>query len=240
MSPQLSQILFILANALIIVLMVVWWLRQTTRGLEAVAVLLILSIGIRYLSSLIFRVPPYQVGCDGLCTGWLGHPFPTHHVEAGGQTVFDPLSFVRNTVFYYAIVLAYGAFVTWLAQTFHWSARRWKQRLLFIFVVIILPLASTPMWLPPPQPRVSGEDQRIAINAARSWRWQLHERSFMDRRLALEDMRTSPESDNQRVCFRIYTWFYLPYRHTYIDMEPEGVRAVDGAEIPLSESCWTQ
>ncbi len=240
MPQQLSQILFILINLLVVVLMVVWWLRQTPRGLEVVTVLLFISIGVSYLSGLIFRTPPYQVGCEGLCTGWVGHPFLTHHIEVGGQKVFDPLSFVRNTFFYYAIILSYGAFVTWLAQRINWPGRKWKQRLLFILIVIILPLASTPMWLPPPQPGVTGEDQRIVINAARSWRWQLHERSFMDRRLALEDMRPSPESDGQRVCFRIYTWFYLPYRHTYIDMEPEGVRAVDGAEIPLSQSCWTQ
>ena len=241
MNLTLSQILFTLANALIVTLLVVWWLRWTEeRGLEWAVILLFAALAVSYFSSFVFRVPPYQVGCDGLCPGWAGYPILTHHIEAGGVMVFDPVSFVRNAFFYYAILLGFGAVIVWLLKVFRWSTRHWSQRLIFLFVVVVLPVATTPMWLPPPQPEVTGEAQRITTNAARSWRWQLRLNSVMDRRLALEDMRPSPDGDAQRVCFRIYTWFYLPYRHTYVDMEPEGVRASDGAKIPLSDSCWTQ
>ena len=240
MNLPLTQILFTLVNAVIAILLVVWWLRWTTRGLEWVTVFLVIAIGASFLSGVLFQVPPYLVGCEGMCPGWRGHPFPIYHIEPGGLSFFDPFSFVRNAFFYYAIILAYGAFVTWLLRVFQWPVRSTLSKLIFFLLVIALPLASTPLWLPPPQPEVTGEEQRIVINAARDWRWQLHLRSFMDRRLALEDMRIGPDGEHQRVCFRIYTWFYLPYGRTYLDMEPEGVRAIDGAEIPLSESCWTQ
>jgi hypothetical protein len=170
----------------------------------------------------------------------MGYPYASYHIEAGNVVIFDPVAFVRNVFFYYAILLGFGAIIAWLAQQFRWRARSWPQRLVFIFLIFILPLAILPMWAPPSQPAVSGPEQRIVINAARDWHWQLHLRSVMDRRLALIDMRSTPDREHQRVCFRIYTWFYLPYRHVYIDMEPEGVRALTGAEIPLSESCWTQ
>ena len=235
-----SIFLLTLLQALAVILLIVWWLRWTPRGLEWVTIFLFGAIGLSYLSSYLFRVPPYQVGCDGLCPGWWGFPILTHRIETGGIVFFDPTSFVRNAFFYYAVLLAFGGFVAWLGHQLRWSARSWKKRLLFILLIIVLPVATLPLWVPPPQPEVSGPEQRLVINAARDWRWQLHLRSFMDRRLALEDVRLSPEHEYQRVCFRIYTWFYLPYGHAYIDMEPEGVRAVTGAEIPLSESCWTQ
>jgi len=237
---SLSLLLLLLLQALVIILFVVWWLRWTPRGLEWITIFLFVALGLSYLSSYIFRVPPYQVGCDGLCPGWWGYPIPTHHVETGDIVLFDPVSFVRNTFFYYSIVLSFGAVVAWLGRRLQWRSRSWAQRFLFILIVVVLPLATLPMWMPPPQPEVSGPDQRLVINAARDWRWQLRLRSFMDRRLALEDVRPSPGDEHQRVCFRIYTWFYLPYARTYIDLDAAGVRAVDGAEIPLSESCWTQ
>ena len=235
---SLPQLLFTLFNILIIVLLIVWWLRWTPRGLEWIALFLLGAIGLSYLSGIIFHVPPYQAGCTGLCPGWRGYPFPTHYIETGNIPIFAPVSFVRNVFFYYAILLSFGALVAWLARQFRWPAQTWKRRLLFILVVIVLPLATLPMWLPPPQPDLPHPQQRLAINAARNWRWQLHLRSFMDRRLAVEDVRPTPDGQHQRVCFRIYTWFYLPYQRAYIDLDAPGVQAIDGAEIPLSESCW--
>jgi len=225
---------------LVVTLLVVWWLRWTPRGLEWVTIFLFGAVGLSYLSSILFRVPPYQVGCEGLCPGWWGFPILTHRVETGGIVFFDPMSFVRNAFFYYAVLLAWGGLTAWLGRRFRWSARSWKKRFLFVILVIVLPLATLPLWISPPQPQPTGPEQRLVINAARDWRWQLGLRGFMDRRLALEDVRPTPDREHQRVCFRIYTWFYLPYSHAYIDMEPEGVRAVTGDEIPLSESCWTQ
>ena len=235
-----STILLTFFQALVVILLVVWWLRWTPHGLEWVTLFLFGAVGLSYLSGILFRVPPYQAGCDGLCPGWWGFPLPTHRIETGDIVFFDPLSFVRNAFFYYAVLLAFGGLIAWLSRRFRWSSRSWKKRFLFIILVIVLPLATLPLWIPPPQPQPSGPEQRLVINAARDWRWQLGLRDFMDRRLALEDVRPAPDGEHQRVCFRIYTWFYLPYGHAYIDMEPEGVRAVTGNETPLSESCWIQ
>ena len=230
----------LLLQLLFIILLIVWWVRWTPHGWEWVTILLFAAIGLVYFFHRVFLIPPYQVGCNGLCPGWMGYPYPSYHIVAGDIRIFDSVAFVRNTFFYYAILLAFSAMVAWLGQRFRWATRSWLQRILFVFFIVILPWATLPMWAPPPQPQVSGSEQRIILNAARAWNWQLHLRSFMDRRLALDDMRLAPDGEHQRVCFRIYTWFYLPYRHVYIDMEPDGVRALNGTEIPFSESCWIQ
>ncbi len=237
---SILAVIFTFFLLLAVILLVVWWLRWTRRGLEWVTFFLFGALGLSHLSGIVFRAPPYQTGCKGLCPGWWGHPIATHHVQAGGVVLFDPASFVRNAFFYYAALLAFGAVAAWLGRLYHWSARSWLQRLFFLLAVIILPLAVLPLWAPPPQPKVSGPPQRLVINAARDWRWQLHLNGVMTRRLALEDVRLAPDGQHQRVCFRIYTWFYLPYARTYIDLGPEGVRALDGDNIPLAQSCWQQ
>jgi len=233
----LAAILTLLLQILVILLLLVWWARWTPRGLAWAAFALLAAAGLSYLSSLLFHVPPYQAGCDGVCPGWRGYPLPTHHVLAENRVIFDGASFVRNAFFYYAVFLAYSAIVAWLIRYFRMTERGWSRWLLFILAVII-PLASPPLWLPPPQPAVSVADLRLVNNAARDWRWQLHLRGGMDRRLALEDIRPAPDGQGQRVCFRIYTWFYLPYQRAYIDLDEAGLRARDGREIPLTQSCW--
>ena len=230
-------ILTLLLQIIVILLLLVWWARWTPRGLAWAAFALLAAAGLSYLSGLIFHVPPYQVGCDGTCPGWRGYPLPTHHILPGNRVLFDGPSFVRNAFFYYAVLLAYSAIVAWLVRRFRMTERGWSRWLLFILAVI-LPLASTPLWLPPPQPAVSTADLRLVNNAARDWRWQLHLRGEMDRRLALEDIRPAPDGEGPRVCFRIYTWFYLPYQRVYIDLDKAGLRARDGREIPLTQSCW--
>ncbi len=233
-------VLFLALQTILIVLLIIWWIRWSPQGLWWAVASLFLAIGLSYFSGVLFQVPPYQVGCEGFCAGWKGFPWPTHHIQPDTKLLFDGPSFVRNGFFYYAVLLAVSAFIAWLASWFRWSQRSWKQRIFFIFIVIVLPLATLPMWIAPPQPQLSKPDQRLVINAARDWRWQLHLRGWMDRRLALEDLRASPNGEGQRVCFRIYTWFYLPYQRAYIDLDTAGVLAIKGGEIPLSQSCWTQ
>ena len=233
-----TAILLFLLQLFVILLLIVWWVRWTPRGLVWALLSVLVAVGLSYLSSLIFRVPPYQVGCEGFCTGWRGFPLPTHRLLPEGTVLFDGPSFVRNAFFYYAVFLAYSAILAWLIRFFRIRGRPWFRWLLFILIFILLPLATLPMWISPPQPHVDVEELRLVNNAARDWRWQLHLRDWMDRRLALEDMRPGPDGQGQRVCFRIYTWFYLPYQHAYIDLDEAGLRARDGNEIPLSKSCF--
>ncbi len=236
MTP--TALLPFILELLVILLLIVWWVRWSPRGLAWAVVSVIVAIGLSYLSGLVFRVPPYQAGCEEICPGWMGYPEPTHRILAGDIVTFDAPSFVRNTFFYYAVFLAYSAVAARLARHFHMSERPWTRWMVFVLFVIVIPLASLPLWLPPPQPSLDIPDQRLANNAARDWRWQLRLRGWMDRRLALEDIRSAPDGVGQRVCFRVYTWFYLPYKRVYIDLDEAGLRARDGGEIPLSQSCF--
>jgi hypothetical protein len=110
----------------------------------------------------------------------------------------------------------------------------------YVILTVVLPLALAPVWLPPPQPDLPPAAQRLAINAARNWRWQLQGRRLTDYRLAVEDVRQHPDGRRWRVCFRVYSWFYRPRTRLYIDLEPAGVRATGGGLIPLTASCWVQ
>lgn len=234
-TPILLAFLLDLAG----VLAAVWWLRRSRAGLDWVMVAAPLAFGFSYLSGVLFLVPDYQSGCTGLCSGWRGHPIPTHLGDSLGQMVFHPTGFLLNAAVYYAAFLAVSAALAWLAANRRWRerSRRWRLGFALLF---LLPLAFSPNLLPPPAPRLPLADQRLAINAARSWRWQLRAQGLSERRLAVEDVRTHPDGQRHRLCFRVYTWFYLPYRHIYIDLEPAGVRATGGGVIPLDASCWVQ
>lgn len=242
MSTAVSSldIFLILALVILAVLSAVWWLRHSRRGLDWILAAVPLAFGLSYLSSFLFRVPDYQSGCTALCPGWWGYPIATHLISAIGRPTFHPSGFALNSGVYYALLLVASTIVGWLAAYLRWPERRWRWRLGFILVIIIAPLALTPSWLPPPGPRLPMADQRLAINAERAWRWQLQARRLTDRRLAVEDVHLHPDGERRRVCFRAYTWFYLPYRHIYIDLEPAGVRAAGGGAIPLDASCWVQ
>lgn len=235
-----ATLFFTILQLLVIALLIVWWLHWMSSGLEWVVFAFVVAAMLSYFSSKVFIVPPYRAGCEGICGGWRGFPILTHHIAAGDIVLFDAVSFARNTLFYYAYLLGFSGLIVWLGRLWRWPVRSWRQRFVFLLIIVLLPLATLPMWVPPPQPHLLLPEQRLAINAARDWRWQLHLSGFMDRRLALEDVRDLPDGESHRVCFRIYTWYYLPYRHVYIDLEPAGVRAIGGAEIPLSDSCWTQ
>ena len=238
--PTLVTLLGILLAALAGVLIIVWWLRHSPRGLDWVVAAVPLAFALSYLSSFIFRVPDYKAGCEGLCPGWWGYPIATHLSDGAGVGILNPGGFILNAVVYYILLLLFSGIVVWLAGQLHWSERRWRWRFVFLLLTVALPLAFLPTWFPPKVPQFPTEEQRLVNNAARAWRWQLQFRRWTDRRLAVEDVRPHPDGERHRVCFRVYTWFYIPYDKVYIDLEPEGVRATGGGVIDLSESCWVQ
>ncbi|NOX62561.1 MAG: hypothetical protein GXP42_11555 [Chloroflexi bacterium] len=234
---------FILLITLVIAvgaLAVVWWVRRSGRGLEWVLLAIPLALGASYLSSFLFRVPDYQAGCAGVCRGWWGHPLPTHISDGVGGAIFLPVGFALNAAAYYVAILLFSIFVALMASYFRWSERGRRWRLFFVIMVVFVPLALAPSWASPPQPNFPLPEQRLVINAERAWRWQLLAKSVSQRRLAAEDVRLHPDGERHRVCFRIYTWFYLPYRRAYVDLEPAGVRATGGGLLPLDASCWIQ
>lgn len=236
---MLSTILLIFGLAALGALAAIWWWRQG-RYAGWLVLAMVTALGLSYLSSFVFRVAPYLGGCTGYCSGWWGHPIPTHVVAPGGAVSFRAGAFVLNAAIYYVIVLGFSVIVAWLAAQLQWRQRRWRWRLGFIAIVIFLPLALLPNLATPPAPKFSGESQRLANNALRAWRWQLRSGRPSDRRLALEDVRPHPDGERHRVCFRSYTWFYMPHGLVYVDLEPAGVRATGGGAVPMGASCWVQ
>lgn len=240
MNLNLNVILLVVAVSLVILLTAIWWLRRGRRGLNWVLLAVPLAFAASYLSSYLFHVPDYQAGCDGICTGWWGYPLPTHLSDGAGPPDLMPLGLAANAAIYYAGFLFAGMLVTLAADALHYSERSRRWRLAFLLLAVLVPLALAPAWLPPPTPDLPPAQQRLAINAARAWRWQLQFRRFSDRRLAVEDVRLHPDGKRHRVCFRIYTWFYIPLDRLYVDLEPAGVRSTGGGVIPLTASCWVQ
>ncbi|MCX7851647.1 MAG: hypothetical protein N2383_02575 [Caldilineales bacterium] len=218
----------------------VWWVRRGRRGRNWLLFSAPLAFVLSYLSGFLFRVPEYQVGCPALCPGWQGHPVPIARQDVLGDFRFDPPGFVLNSLFYEAFVLLGSLVVVRLAELVGWSQRSRRWRVGYVALTVVMPLALAPVWLPPPQPDLPSATQRLAINAARDWRWQLQGRRLTDYRLAVEDVRRHPDGSRWRVCFRVYSWFYRPRARLYIDLEPAGVRATGGGLIPLTASCWVQ
>ncbi len=106
-------------------------------------------------------------------------------------------------------------------------------------VLLALPFALAPLYVPPAEAHVRGDPQRIAINAQRE--------IYMYDRLApapvlragLEDVRPRLDgSPGMRVCLRAYSYFYMPVGHMYLDMAPEGVHSTGGGVLPGDKSCW--
>ncbi|MCP4167632.1 MAG: hypothetical protein GY759_17325 [Chloroflexi bacterium] len=238
MTP--SSLLLSGAVILTALLAIVWWLRHSLRGLDRVIAAIPLAFAISYLSSFLFRAPDYQAGCEGICPGWWGYPLATHVNDGIGTPKFAPAGFILNAGIYYTAILVFSAIIVLLAEWLHWSERRRRWRIGFVLAAVLVPLALLPTFAPARQPQLSGTYQRLAINAERAWRWQLQSNRFSDRRLVVEDVRLHPNGELHRICFRAYTWFYLPHDKIYVDLEPTGVRAAGGGVIPLSESCWVQ
>lgn len=235
-----ALILRIAGGALLTLLFVVWWLRRGRAGLNWLLLAAPLAFLASYGSSFLFRVPDYQAGCEGFCPGWWGHPLPTHISDGLGPPEFAAAGLAANAAIYYAALVIAGAIVALAAGVWRWAERSRGWRSLFLLAVVLLPLALTPAWIAPPAPTLPQAEQRLANNAARAWRWQLRLRRFSDRGLAVEDVRLHPDGRRQRVCFRLYTWFYLPHNRLYIDLEPAGVLSTGGGVIPLTASCWVQ
>lgn len=238
--PSTLNILGIVFFLLITILVVVWWLRYGRRGFDWILIVAPLAFVFSYLSSIIFRVPDYQAGCNGRCPGWWGAPFSTHVSDGTGAFTLNPVGFIANAALFYTVILITSAGIVLLTDQLKWSERSLRWRFGFVLVVVILPLALLPTLLPIREPDLSSSELRYAINAKRAWRWQLQSRRFNDRRLVVEDVRLHPDGERRRVCLRAYTWFYIPYDKIYVDLEPAGVLATGGGVIPLSDSCWVQ
>ncbi len=224
---------------IIVALLVVWWRQQTFRWPVVLALCLILAPALSYWSGQVFRVEPYRAGCDAICPGHAGAPIAVLRIE-GERQQRAPVGFALNSLAYLALALAWAAVVrTVLVRAGELRRNSLLAQLALGLVLIVAPLALSPLFLPPPQAQPRGDPQRIAINAQREIYMYDGESQAPVMRVALEDVR--PRYDGQegmRVCFRAYTFFYLPAGYLYLDMTREGVHSNAGGALPPGASCW--
>jgi hypothetical protein len=241
--------LFATAGLILVVLMVIWWRQQTRHWFRIVTTFLLVALLMNIASYYIFQVPPHHVSCPAGCAGWRGFPRPVATLEFGGMSRVGWIDFALNLLLLW--ILWMGAGVVWrlLGIALRWSERTRRFRLSFILILGILPWALLPRLLDPPQPTAFNEDLRIANNALRAAEFTYTITGFWVQRLALEDLRqTTVEPEDAfgaqqerpvyQVCLRGYTYFYLPWRRYRIELESNGVTAVDLTELPLDDACW--
>jgi hypothetical protein len=237
-----------LAGGLILTLLIIWWRQQTRHWFRVVMATLLAALILCIGSYHLFVVPPYVASCPPGCTGWRGFPLPVARIDLDGMARVFPLDFLLNLLMLWLLWL--GASLVWrlAALAIRWENRTWRVRLVFIALLVLLPWALLPRVLNPPQPRTSGEDLRLAVNARRSAEFTYRVTGAWVQRLALEDLRRSAPIDNpetvfgetvvNEVCLRGYTYFYVPWRRYRVTLDPSGVTALQFTEMPLTGSCW--
>ena len=232
----------------LISLIVIWWRQQNQHWFRIVTAAFLVALILGISSIYLFRVPPHQAGCDGICTGWGGYPLSVSVLEIDGSRSIAPLDFLLNLLLLWLLVL--GATLIWsaLAVVFEWWKRPLRVRVLFVVLVVLLPWALLPRILNPPQPQTSGEELRLANNGRRTAEFTYRITGAWIQRLAFEDIRhldagaggLAAAQPTTQVCLRGYTYFYVPWRRYRITLDTSGATALSLAELPLTGSCWQE
>jgi len=221
------------------ILLTIWWKQHTFQWAMVLTVCLIAAPLLSWWSGEVFVVEPYRAGCDGLCIGYRGAPIATHRIDGEGAE-FSRIGFAVNSLGYLALALSWSAVIHAILARF--GELRRNATLVQVILGLVLaigPVALSPLFLPPPQARVRGDPQRIAINAQREVYLYDQEAEAPVLQVGLQDVR--PRSDGEggmRVCLRVYTFFYLPAGNMFLDMTPEGVHSNAGGVLPNETSCW--
>lgn len=234
----------------LIALIIIWWRQQTRHWFRLVMVSFLSALILCISSTYLFRVPPHQAGCDGICTGWAGYPLSVAVLKIDGSQAIAPLDFLLNLLLIWLLLL--GGTLLWsaLAVVFEWWKRPLRWRLLFVFLIVVLPWALLPRILNPPQPLTSGEELRLANNGRRSAEFTYGITGAWIQRLAFEDIRyvaeggsagtASAARPSTQICLRGYTYFYVPWRRYRITLDTSGATALSLVERPLTGSCWEE
>lgn len=243
------DLLLAVLAVLLITLIAIWLRQQTHHWYRIVLTTFLLALTLCIAAYYLFIVPPYTVGCPQLvCPGWRGFPVRFAEIDVQGISRIGPLDFLLNLLMLWLLWM--GATLIWglLGYMISWGNRSWRSRLLFVFVLAILPWALLPRIIDPPQPIARGEELRLAVNATRSAEFTYGITGPWVQRLALEDMRSIvPEVGAEtlfgdtpvnQVCLRGYTYFYVPWMRYRITLDPSGVTALSLAEVALDDSCW--
>jgi hypothetical protein len=224
---------------LLVVLLGIWWRQQTGRWGLVLGVCTAAALFLSWWSGVAFQVADYRAGCDGLCPGYRGAPIPTFRGETAGGA-FLPGMFFLNLLVYLMLLLAWGALIRAILTKLESNGPipTWRPVVVGI-ALAVLPFVLAPLYLPPPEARVYYDPQRVAINAQREVYLYDNLATMPVLRVGLEDVR--PRRDGQpgmRVCLSMYTFFYLPTGHMFLDMAPDGIHSTGGGVVPRQESCW--
>ena len=222
-----------------VALLVVWWRQQARRWAMVLAVCLAAALLLSWWSALAFQVANYRAGCDGVCLGFRGAPFPVFANQMAGET-FAPAGFLLNTLIYAVILLAWSAIIRAVVYAINAAGpRQWWRGLVAGLVLAVIPFAVSPWFLPPPEAHVRGDSQRVAINARREVFMYDAQASWPVLRVGLDDVRPRPDgAPGLRVCLRTYTFFYMPTGALYLDMTPQGVHSNNGGFLVEPTMCW--
>lgn len=219
-------------------LLAVWWQQQTYRWPLIIIPCLLLAPLLSWISATLFVVPDYRAGCDGLCLGFRGAPLSVFESELLGGSL-DLGRFAVNSLLYLVMVLGWLGLVRGVVGGVFGESGSAFLRLLVWLLLVVAPLALGPVLLPAPEACARGDAQRVEINARREVFLYDHLAEMPVLRVGLEDVR--PRTDGEagmRVCFKTYTFFYLPAGHIFMDMAPEGVHSKTGGVLPPDSSCW--
>ncbi len=237
--PAWAGVLVGLGLIVVAVFLTIWWRQHTFQWPLVLTICLIVAPLLSWWSGEVFVVEPYRAGCDALCVGHRGAPIATYRIDSESAT-FSPVGFAVNSLVYLVLALSWSAVVhAVLVRCGELRRNALLVQTLLGLVLAVGPLALSPLFLPPPQAKVRGDPQRIAINAQREVYMYDQDAKAPVLRVGLQDVR--PRSDGQggmRVCLAAYTFFYLPTGNMFLDMTPEGVHSNAGGVLPNEVSCW--
>lgn len=241
-----------LIGLLLAVLLVIWWRQHMARWLQGLVLVVLLAGGATALSALLFTVPDYQAGCAAPCGGWSGYPVPIMTTSSDGSVQWYPTGVVLSFLLHLLLFLVLGA-VTHAILADRAGDRQAARGTVYLWLASFVVLwALVPRYASPPEPPVRGEPQRLAINAERLAPSAVANLDWTLQRLALEDVRRLPRrvkadapglpppaGPDWRVCLRGYSFFYVPWRRVYIDLDTTGTYAIGGGVLPLTVECWS-
>lgn len=232
----------------LLILLSIWWRQQSRHWFRIIMLTLLLALLMAIGSYYFFEVPVYYANCPGGCAGWRGFPLRFAIIDLRGISFLAPLDFALNVLTLWLLWLATSVTLRLFATMLQWEQWGWRRRLVFVVITLIVPWSLVPRLLNPPEPSISGEYARLAINARRAAEFTYGITGIWIQHLALEDVRilepnidSDLESVNRvggQICLRGYTYFFVPWRRYRIDLDGIGRTALRLEEKGLQEPCW--
>ncbi len=252
LRSQTNVFLAIAGSLTALVLFAIWWRQRTQRWAYVLAASLIVALGMAWGAHWLFEAPDYLAGCPQICPGWRGYPAPTALSDGEGGWLLQPAGIIIDVLLHWLALLTLIAF--WSAAMRRWpSARPGSLHNAALAGALVLGVwALIPRYAAPPEPAVQGDVQRLGINAKRLATRALGGLDWRVQRLAFEDVRRLPQRSQPdapglrppsgpswRVCLRSYTFYYIPWRRVYVDLDATGVITIGGGLLPLDQECWS-